>query len=136
MLRYVRNRLERMLSVGRFAELGVFENARARERSLTLLMRCLNATQRAEFERSNSFRVRGRSGQEYRITYATAANVEVLAPRGIVERRLCAGPVGVPVPAMMLAQKLMLENQEAEFLRIAARGPGTTPAADFPQFNG
>jgi len=125
----VRAGLERMLAVELFAEMGLFEDRRASERSLNLLLRCLTPAQRAEFARSNAFKVRGKSGQQYRITYATTGNIEVLAQRGIVDRRLCAGPVGVPIPAVMLAQKLMLETQESEFLRIAARGSGTTDAA-------
>jgi hypothetical protein len=40
----------------------------------------------------------------------------------------------VPIPAVVLAQKLMLETQESEFLSIAARGPGTTAVTVFPQF--
>lgn len=136
MVRYFRDRLERYLAVGRFAEMGLFEDRRARERSLALLVRCLTAAQRAEFQRSNTFTVRGSSGRRYRITYATTANVEALGPHGSIERRLCAGPTGVPIPSVMLAQKLMLENEEAEFLRIAARGTGTTPVTDFPQLSG
>jgi hypothetical protein len=136
-LRYFRDRLERYLAVGRFAEMGLFEDRRARERALALLVRSLSPAQRAEFQRSNTFTVRGsRSGQRYRITYATTANVEALGPQGTIERRLCAGPMGVPIPSVMLAQKLMLESEEPEFLRIAARGTGTTPAPDFPQFSG
>ena len=113
---------------------GVLEERRARERSLDLLTRCLTPAQRAEFARSKAFTVRGRSGREYRITYAATANIEALSERGLVERRLCAGPVGVPIPAVVLAQKLMLETRESEFLSIAARGPGTTAAPVFPQF--
>jgi hypothetical protein len=128
-LRGVRNGLQRILAVEPFAEIGLFEDHRAHERSLRLLLRCLSAAQRAEFARSNAFKVRGESGQQYRITYATTSNIEVLAPSGAVARRLCAGPVGVPIPAVLLAQKLMLETQESEFLRIAAGGPGTTRAA-------
>jgi hypothetical protein len=111
-----------MLAVQRVAEMGLLEDRRARDRSLSLLVRCLTPAQRAEFERSNAFKVRGKSGQQYRITYGTTANVEVLAQSGTVARRLCAGPVSVPVPAVMLAQKLMLETRESEFLHIAARG--------------
>lgn len=114
-----------MLAVEAFAEMGLGADRRADERSLKLLLRCLTAPQRAEFERSHAFRVRGGSGQQYRITYGTAGNVEVLSPTGAVARRLCAGPVGVPTAAVMLAQKLMLETRESEFLRIAAGGPGT-----------
>ena len=126
MLRYVRSGLERMRSVQRMAEGGLFEERRSHERAQSLLLRCLTPAQRAEFERSSAFTIRGQSGQMYRITYGTAANVELLGRSGTVVRRLCAGPVGVPVPAVMLAQKLMLENQEREFLSIAALGTGTT----------
>jgi hypothetical protein len=137
LLRYFRDRLERMLAMERFAEMGLYEDRRARERSRQLLVRCLTPAQRAEFERTGTFKVRGgASGQQYRITYGTTANIELLSASGTVCRRLCAGPVGVPIPAMMLAQKLMLETQEAEFVRIAARGPGTTPAAGLPQLSG
>ena len=55
MVRYFRDRLERYLAVGRFAEMGLFEDRRARERSLALLVRCLTPAQRAEFQRSNTF---------------------------------------------------------------------------------
>ena len=115
-----------MLVVERFAEMGLSEDCPAYARSLNLLVRCLTPAQREEFARSNAFKVRGESGQQYRITYATTANIEVLGQSGIVGGQLCAGPVGVPIPAVMLAQKLMLETQESEFLRIAAQGPGTT----------
>jgi hypothetical protein len=124
----VRQGLERALAAPRLAEIGLFEDRRARERSLNLLVRCLTRAQRAEFECSQAFKVRGKTGQEYRITYAASANIEVLTQSGMVSHRLCAGPVGVPVPAVMLAQKLMLETQEHEILRIA-RDSGTTGAA-------
>jgi hypothetical protein len=128
MLQLVRRGLERMLSAQRLMDAGVFHDRLAHERALALLVRALSPAQRAEFERSNTFTVRGGSGQRYRITFGTTANVEVLDPTGAVTRRLCAAPTGVPVPAAMLAQKLMLEASEAEFLAIAARGPGTTVA--------
>jgi hypothetical protein len=130
-LRGVRDGLQRILAVEPFAEIGLFEDHRAHERSLRLLLRCLTPAQRAEFARSNAFKVRGESGQQYRITYATTSNVEVIAHSGAISRRLCALPMGnLPIPAVMLAQKLMLETQESEFLRIAAGGPGTTRAAN------
>ena len=118
-LRGARSRLQRILVAERFAEIGFFERRRGHERSLNLLVRCLTPAQRAEFKASNAFKVRGESGQRYRITYGTTANVEVLSQSGAVLRQLCAGPLELPTPAVMLAQKLMLENREAEFLRIA-----------------
>lgn len=96
------------------------------ERSARLLVRCLTPGQRKEFERDRAFTVRGTSGQLYRITYGATSNVEVINASGDVLSRLCAGPTGLPTPAVMLAQKLMLESAEREFLRIAAQGPGTT----------
>ena len=117
--RGVRDGLERTLAVEPFMEAGVFPDRRASERALDLLVQCLTPAQRTEFARSSTFKVRGQSGQQYRITYATTSNVEVIGPSGTVSRRLCA------IPAVMLAQKLMLETREAEFLRIAAGGPGT-----------
>ena len=119
----LRNGLQRMLAAERFAEMDVFEGRRAHERSLDLLLRCLTPAQRAEFAHTHAFEVRGESGEHYRITFGKRANIEVLAPSGMVLRRLCAGPLDIPAPAVMLAQKLMLETQEAEFLRIAREIP-------------
>ena len=118
---------------------GFDPEGRAQERSLELLLQHLSPAQRTEFKRSKAFRVCGQSGQQYRITYGNAGNVEALTPAGAVSRRLCAGPLELPIPAVMLAQKLMLETQESEFLRIAALGPGTTGErgfAHFAHFNG
>ena len=98
------------------------------ERSRELLLSCLSPAQRAEFERSLGFTVRGQSGRCYRIAYGTAANIEVLGGRGEPEYRLCAAPDHLPTLAVMLSQKLMLESRETEFLRIAARHP--RPAQD------
>ena len=117
--RGARGGLQRMLAAERFAEMGLFERRRAHERSLDLLVRCLTPAQRTEFKASRAFEVRGESGQRYRITYGSTANIEVLSQSGRVVRQLCAGPLEVPTPALMLAQKLMLETEEAEFLRIA-----------------
>ncbi len=124
--RAVRDGLERTLAVEPFMDAGPLPDRRASERALDLLVRCLTPAQRSEFARSSSFKVRGQSGQQYRITYATTSNVEVLSPSGTVSRRLCALPAGdLPIPAVMLAQKLMLETRESEFLRIASGGQGT-----------
>ncbi|TAK84155.1 MAG: hypothetical protein EPO20_15845 [Betaproteobacteria bacterium] len=125
--RALRRGLERMVAADPLMDAGFFADRRACERSQKLLERCLAPAQRAEFARTSAFRVRGPSGQLYRITYGTISNIEVLGPSGAVCGRLCAAPAGtLPTPAVMLAQKLMLETRESEFLRIAADGPGTT----------
>jgi hypothetical protein len=128
--RSAREGLERVLAPEPFMDKPPIPDRRACVRSLELLDRCLTPAQRAEFARSSTFRVRGQSGQQYRITYGTTSNIEVLGPSGKVCRRVCALPVGnLPVPAVMLAQKLMLETRESELLRIAAHGPGTHDVA-------
>jgi hypothetical protein len=105
------------------AEVRRAEDAQAHQRSLDLLLSCLTPAQRAQFHRSHAFVVSGKSGAQYRINYGSVSNVEVITVNGTVNHRLCAGPVGIPIPAAMLSQKLMLEAQESEFLRIAARHP-------------
>lgn len=111
----------------RLSKFNIAAQRHASERSRQLLLGCLNTTQRAEFERTRAFRVRGQSGQWYRIGYGTIANIEVLGERGELRARLCARPNELPTPAVMLAQKLMLETREAEFLRIAASQPVLIP---------
>lgn len=95
----------------------------AYRRARNLLRRCLTPAQRLEFQRRRCFTVRGASGRRYRIGHGASINIEVLTASGRVAHRLCAGPNGLPVPAVMLAQKLMLEADEAAFLRIAIRHP-------------
>jgi hypothetical protein len=99
----------------------------AAERSRELLLACLTPAQRLEFDRTHAFTVRAESGRRYRIGFGTVANVEVLGSRGEVLYRLCAKPADLSTPAVMLAQKLMLETREAEFLRVAARHPVLPP---------
>ena len=99
----------------------------AADRSRELLVACLTPAQRLEFDRTHAFSVRGESGRRYRVGFGTVANVEVLGSRGEVLYRLCAKPADLPTPAVMLAQKLMLETREAEFLRVAARHPVLPP---------
>ena len=123
-LRRARRMLRRVLAARRRqAESACCADQRAYRRARNLLRRCLSPAQREDFDRSRSFTVRGASGRLYRIGHALSVNVEVLGESGEAEYRLCAGPLGLPIPAVMLAQKLMLENQEMEFLRIAVKHP-------------
>ena len=106
------------------------------DRARELLVSHLTAEQRETFERNRWFVVKGgKSGKLYRIRVGefVAANIEVLDDRQgylfEVERsvkithRLC-GHLHFhecPLPDHFLAQKLMLEHDEDEFLRIANR---------------
>lgn len=67
--------------------------------------------------------MQGASGRRYRITYGTVANIIVEAERAGEDQRLCAAPEHLSAPAVMLAQKLMLESREEEFLRVAIVHP-------------
>jgi hypothetical protein len=126
-VRLVQQRLARVFEYRRrLKEREAYGDARAHQRAMDLLLAHLTEAQRAEFARARAFVVRSASGQRYRINYGTTSNIEVLAPDGEVEHRLCAGPVGVPTPSVLLAQKLMLETHEAEFLRIAVMHPSAS----------
>ncbi|HEX7054315.1 MAG TPA: hypothetical protein VF211_10345 [Burkholderiales bacterium] len=115
--------LRRAAEARRRIALGAGAQRYAAHRSHELLLACLSPAQRLEFERTRAFTVRGESGRRYRIGFGTVANIEVLDERGELLYRLCAKPADLPTPAVMLAQKLMLESRETEFLRIAARHP-------------
>ena len=95
-----------------------------------MLLRSLSPAQRAEFARYRRFTVRGSSGRTYRICYGTIANIYVADEDGSEAHRLCAAPARLSAPAVMLAQKLMLETQEREFLELAIKHP-PLPRAGF-----
>lgn len=120
----------------RLEAFGLLPERQAAQRATALLVRCLDEAQRAEFQRTRGFTLTAPSGRRYRITFGATANIDMVSDTGEIVCRLCARPLEVPVPAVMLAQKLMLETQEAEFLRVAARHEvlGATrhaPAAEY-----
>ncbi len=91
----------------------------ARQKSLELLKSWLDPEQLAEFESTKSFVVTGsRSKRRYVIHQSTAYNVN---EDGKYEK-LCFVPDGADsVGDIMLAQKIMLENDEPRALNIANR---------------
>lgn len=100
-----------------------------------LLESVLSHVQREQLRRDEAFLVRGQSGALYRVRKGRGINVDEIAlETGDVVRTLCAYPgINVPDGDTMAAQKLMLEADEADFLRIAikhsARGPKVSRAA-------
>lgn len=93
-------------------------------RAEQLLKENLDALQLEEFKVNKTFTVISRDGERrYRIRKGWAHNVERLDNTGQKMHTLCAHPVD-PVPEYdnMLAQKLMLEHDEANFLKIANVG--------------
>ena len=92
----------------------------AMERAERLLEACLSLAQRDQFQSEGWFLVRSPSGRRYQIRRGRARNVIEVNMQGRRLRTLCCHPVdGVPDADTMLAQKLMLETQEDEFLRLA-----------------
>lgn len=89
----------------------------ARERAEQLLVSCLSPSQRQQYEENSTFTVTGQSGEHYTIHSFSAYNVT--SPTW----SFCAGPQDVPICDQMLAQKLMLETEEVQFLRIANKHP-------------
>lgn len=87
-------------------------------RARALLREALARWQQNDFNATRSFRVVGASGRTYRIDPMRHRNVKVLGKAGI-EWVLCASPADeeLPVEDVMLAQKLLLETDELEFLR-------------------
>lgn len=93
------------------------EADRAAARARRLLVENISDAQRAQFEAHGYFDVS--VGQRtYRIHQGTHGNVRRVEG-GVETVSLCAQPAGVPVCDAMLAQKLLIETDEAAFLRIA-----------------
>lgn len=88
-------------------------------RSKKLLKEHLDAEQLAMLMDNDHFHVRCKSGQLYRINNGRVGNIDVME-NGSRKHGLCAHPEDyVPNYDTMLAQKLMLETNEDEFVRIA-----------------
>jgi len=93
----------------------------AERRALELLESHLTAEQRRQLERLRAFRVVARSGRVYEIDAEKRMhNVYELDGQGRRVNELCIYQRGaLPLADNTLAQKLMLEADEAEFRRIA-----------------
>lgn len=95
----------------------------AEERAWGLLLEHLTADQRRMLDRHGHFHViGGRTGQTYRIRRGTQVNIDVIGGRGSVVHQLCFQPRGASTTGdTMLAQKVMLELDEDEALRVAVK---------------
>lgn len=93
--------------------------AEAKAKAESLLKSCLNPQQLEELERFNFFHLYV-GNKKYRIVRGRAGNVKLINEQGSIVKTLCCHPKDrVPDADTMLAQKLMLETNEQEFLRIA-----------------
>ncbi len=98
----------------------------ARTRAHELLLEHLTPAQRKTFVENKWFMVEGDSKTRYRIkdTGSIVANIDVLNATGAVTHRLCGhARHGIPHSDQLLVQKVMIECDEAAFLRIANRHP-------------
>lgn len=93
------------------------KNEEAKRKARALLTAQLTPQQRDSLERLGYFDV-DIAGKQYRIRQGTHGNVRLLEA-GKETVSFCAQPNGVPAEDAMLAQKLMLETDEAAFLRVA-----------------
>jgi len=89
-----------------------------------LLLAMLTHQQREQLQRDQFFEVIAKhSKRRYRIRQGTHGNVRLLDDAGREVVRYCGQPPGVPEDDAMLAQKLQLEHDEAEYLRRANATP-------------
>jgi hypothetical protein len=97
--------------------------SKAEQRASSLLKEWLTPEQCFQYKSLGYFEVRGsHSGKRYRIRSARQMNVEQLDERGHHPATLCFLPEKyVPVSDVMLAQKIVLENDEPAALRVAIR---------------
>lgn len=92
--------------------------AMASKRAKRLLAECLTAKQRRALKREDAFRVQI-GERQYRIKRGYAGNVELVEGDRVRERYCIHPPQDIPDEDTMLAQKLLLEADEAAFLRVA-----------------
>jgi hypothetical protein len=95
---------------------------RARKRAKKLLLASLDAAQRRDLKRKGHFHVWGSKGNVYRIGPADGAfNVRLAGVAKGSRMFFCLETEDPDVPPedVMLAQKLLIEHDEGEFLRQA-----------------
>lgn len=119
-----RRREQELLAASTKAEA---ERVAARERARALLVSCLSPAQREDLAKRKCFYVdvRGDDGvaRRFRIDEHTHGNVKLLDDKGSIVGQYCVQPDNVPVEDAMLAQKLWLDANPAEFVRKANFSP-------------
>jgi hypothetical protein len=97
------------------------EYRKARKRAKKLLLKSLDERQRKTLRRKGYFEVWGSKGTEYRIASDFPFNVRLAGDAKPSKIYFCmeAEDPELPLEDVMLAQKLLLETDEGEFLRVA-----------------
>jgi len=98
------------------------ERQEANERAEALLLAHLTPDQRETLERMRHFVVQSERGRVYHLRRGRLANVDEMDKDRVVAQ-YCIHPsiCNIPEADSLLAQKLMLEMNEEQFLRIANR---------------
>ena len=115
---------QQALDTARYAQVRIEQTA-ANQRAEKLLQETLTPKERVELAEKGFFTLESiskRDGQRrlYRISRGRSRNVHQVDDNGRVIKTLCAHPMAlVPDADTMLAQKLMLQADQDEFLRIA-----------------
>jgi hypothetical protein len=93
---------------------------RANVKAKALLHQLLTKEQRWELRGTKAFTITGGDGRTYRITEGSTLNVKLLVD-GVATHSLCVvfTEKDIPVYDLMLAQKLMLEHNVEDFLKLA-----------------
>ena len=95
---------------------------KAAQRGMALLKSWLSKEQLEQYERNRHFDVIGSLGTRYRITDSPSYNVRQIDERGKIVACFCFQPQGYLCPGdNMLAQKIALETDEGEAIKVANR---------------
>lgn len=101
----------------------------ADKRAEELLKKHLDQKQREQYEKDKKFRVRSKDGAEFELASLWSGNAVELTPDGKRLARFCIHPREyVPIPDLLLAQKLMLETDPETFRKTANRSEIREPA--------
>lgn len=96
------------------------EREAADKRAEELLFAHLDKIQTAQYRKEKKFTVRSKDGADFELQSLWSGNAVEMTPDGKRLARFCIHPaVIVPIPDLLLSQKLMLETDPAAFRRIA-----------------
>ncbi len=115
-------RLDREIRARREAKVLADE---ADKKALALLLAHLTDEQAKQYQTKQYFELITRDGKRrYRLQHKWAGNVRLVNDKGVEISQFCIHPgVEIPIADSLLAQKLMLEHDEEQFLKIANHTP-------------
>lgn len=94
---------------------------KSNKKAEALLYRYLSKEQKWSIRAGEFFEVTGQDGHRYRLTPRTAGNVFRLDPEGKPTHQFCVvtGTTNLPINDLLLAQKVVLENDIESFMKVA-----------------